>query len=54
MTHDGGETKTTGEHDPLLNTRRARPTTTYNRYEILIGHGDDDDDQDSDESDTDK
>ena len=22
----------TGEHDPLLNTRRARPTTTHNRY----------------------
>lgn len=23
---DSGETKTTDEHDPLLNTRRARPT----------------------------
>ena len=50
--HNGRETKTTGEHDPLLNTRRARPTTTYNRYEILTNY--DDDDHDSEESDTDE
>ena len=29
------QTKTAGEHDPLKNTRTARPTITYNRYALL-------------------
>ena len=42
----------TGEHDPLRNTQRARPTTTYNRYSLLIDT-DDSDNDDSDISDAD-
>ena len=44
-------TKTTGEHDPLRNTRRARLTTIYNSFSILT-NDDDSDDDDSDVSDT--
>ena len=43
-------TETTDEHDPLRNTRRARPTTIYNRFPMLTN--DDDSDDDSDDSDT--
>ena len=33
----------TGEWDPLKNTRRARPTTIHNRYSVLTIDCDDDD-----------
>ena len=48
---DVKQAKATGEHDPLRNTRRARPTTTYNRYSLLTER-DDSDDEDSDVSNT--
>ena len=46
-TDETEKTKTASKHDPLLNTRRAEPITTYNRYSLLT-ESDDSDDEDSD------
>ena len=51
-TYKAEQTKTTGEHDPLSNTRRARPTTTHNRYTILTNDDGSDDDDDSSDTTT--
>ena len=46
-TDEAEKTKTAGEHDPLLNTKRAESTTIHNRYSLLT-EGDDSDSEDSD------